>query len=302
MRVPSRRNAAPSIVALAISLTGALSCTTSTANTIGNGDQPPLVFASDWSTAAGNGANAVFDGGKWDNSVDGGGPADRMTVVSASGLGFPAGMSNVLRILYRNNDNEYWNVNVEDGWTLPPIGGSLYFRLYFRHDVAGATGGQLHTVQTGPPGNCPFTAELQFEKVSTTGIDFYISNYGGSSSSSNGHDWTVRLAKNTTYRIEEQYVRTGTNAWKPHARLYDANNTLLFDDDDFDDTYTGVTMAQFTGNITSGTDCFRNKMIGNPGDGGGRGSSDAAHQHIYYGGFAVSHDGWIGPYVPGEHP
>ena len=263
---------------------------------------PTLVFASDWSTALGTGSSAVFDGGAWENSVDGGGPTDRMESVSAAGLDFPSGMSNVLAVLYRNNNSEYWNVNRVNGWALPPVGGSLYFRMYFRHDIAGTGGGMMHTVQTGPPGQCPYTAEWQFEKVSATEIEFVISHYGGSSSSTNGHDWTIRLAKNTTYRVEEQYVRMGTNSWKVHARVYDSNDVLIADDADFRDTWTGQTMASFTGTITSGTDCMRNKMIGNPGDGGGKGSTDTAHQHVYYGGFAVSTTGWIGPYVRGEKP
>jgi uncharacterized protein YjdB len=261
-----------------------------------------LAFASDWGTALGTSSTAILDGGSWDNRIDGGGPTNRLQVISALGLGFPVEMTNVLKVLYRNNDSEYWNVNVVGGWTLPPVGGSLYFRLYFRHDVAGSGGGMLHTVQTGPPGNCPYTAELQFRKVSSSQIDFVISHYGGSSSSSNAHDWTVRLNKNETYRVEEQYIRMGTNSWKVHARIYDGNNNLIKDDDDFVDQYTGRTMASWTGNITSATDCLRNKMIGNPGDGGGRGSTDTAHQHIYYGGFAVSHTGWIGPYRAGERP
>jgi hypothetical protein len=277
-------------------------CGSNSPQGLSSSNPPPLVFASDWGTATGTASNAILDGGIWDETIDGGGPGNRLEVVSASGLGFPTGMANVLKVLYRNNNAEYWNVSVVDGWPLPPIGGSLYFRLYFRHDVAGSGGGMLHTVQTGPPGNCPYTAELQFQKVSATEFEFVISHYGGSSSSSNAHDWIVRLAKNTTYRVEEQYERTGPNAWRVHARVYDANNALILDDDDFVDEYTGETMASFTGAITSATDCLRNKMIGNPGDGGGRGSTDVSHQHIYYGGFAVSHGAWIGPYVPGEQP
>jgi hypothetical protein len=265
---------------------------------------PPtaLLFASDWSTAIGTASNAILDGGRWDNTIDGGGPTARLQVIPAMGLGFPTEMTNVLKVLYRNNNSEYWNVNAIGEWTLPPVGGSLYFRLYFRHDVAGSGGGLLHTVQTGPPGNCPYTAELQFRKMSDTQIDFVISHYGGSSSSSNAHDWKVRLNKNETYRVEEQYIRMGTNSWKVHARVYDSNNNLIKDDADFVDEYTGETMASWTGTITSATDCLRNKMIGNPGDGGGKGSTDSAHQHIYYGGFAVSHTGWIGRYVRGERP
>jgi hypothetical protein len=111
----------------------------------------------------------------------------------------------------------------------------------------------------------------------------------------------VRLSKETTYRIEEQYTRTATNSWRLDARIYDSSGALIRQATDFACTYhPNHTLASHTGTITSGTDCFRNKMIGNPGDGGGRGSSDPAHQHVYYGGFAVSHTDWCGPYQPGE--
>jgi len=280
----------------------AVTFTVSPASTPGN-----LVWASAWSTATGTSSAAKSDGGKWDLSVDGGGPTNRLEVVSATGLDFPSDMANVLKVLNRftNWQNDYWNVLVQNGWQLPPIGGSLNFRLYFRYDIGAGTGGdQLHAVQTGPPGNCPYTAELMFGRASATTFRFSIATYGGSSSGGgNAHEWRLNFVLNreVTYRIEEQYIRQGTNTWKAHARLYDSNDNLIASDANFADTYgSGTTLATYSGNITSATDCFRNKMIGFPNQNGG--SDDAAHQHIYYGGFAVSHAGWIGPYVAGEKP
>jgi hypothetical protein len=260
--------------------------------------QVSLAFASAWDFATGISRQALTDNGKWGTSIDGGGPPDRLAVVPAL-PGFPT--LNVLAVRYPNDNNKYWNVDIEQGWPLPPIGGSLSFRLYFLHDVAGGGGGQLHTVQTGPPGNCPYTAELQFDKQSETTFDFYISNYGGSGSNNNQHDWVVRnLAKGKVYRIEEQYTRTDVNKWKADARLYDGD-VQIAGAADFQCTYhPSHTLASHTGTITSGNECFRNKMIGNPGAGQNRGSGDLAHQHIYYGGFAVSLSGWIGPYLAGE--
>ena len=264
-----------------------------------------LVFASDWSTATGTSNKAKRDGRKWDLSVDGGGPSNRLEVVRAVGLGFPTGMANVLKVLtpYTNWEKYYWNVLVKNGWALPAVGGSLYFRLYFRYDVGAGTGhDHLHTVQTGPPGNCPYTAELLFGRVSPTTFTLSIANYGGSSSGANGHEWLVKrpLSRAQTYRIEEQYIRTATNSWKVHARLYDSRNNLVASDADFQESYGAGTLASYSGSITSGTDCLRNKMIGFPNQNGG--SDDPAHQHIYYGGFAVSLTNWIGPYVVGEKP
>jgi hypothetical protein len=264
---------------------------------------PNLVFTSDWHVATGTSGAAKSNGGQWDLSVDGGGPADRIAVVSAAGLAFPAGMANVLRVLHDvANEDSYWNVLIEDGWPLPPIGGSLFKRMYFRYDVAGSGGGDMHAVQTGPPGNCPYTAEWMFARRGTTQVDFALAHYGGSGSNSNQHHWLLQfpLGRGQTYRVEEQFIRQGTNSWRVHARIYDAANTLIAQDADFTcDYHPAHTMGSYTGNITSGTDCLRNAMIGYPGQ-TGKGSSDPAHQHIYYGGFAVSITDWCGPYIAGE--
>jgi len=130
---------------------------------------------------------------------------------------------------------------------------------------------------------------------------------GGSSAADGGpnsHSWrTTGLARQTTYRVEEQYIRQGTNSWKLHVRIYDSTGTLTKQDSDFVCADHGENLATFmngSGAINSGTDCLRHKLICNPGASGGRGSSTAAHQHIYYGGFAVSVTDWCGPYTPGE--
>jgi len=293
---------AADITALSEGVTGSATFTVTAAP-----PTPTLAWASDWHTATGTSNAAKNDGGKWDLSVDGGGPTNRLEVVSATGLDFPSGMANVLKVLNRftNWQNDYWNVLVQNGWQLPAIGGSITFRLYFRYNIGAGTGGDhLHAVQTGPPGNCPYTAELLFGRATATTFDFSLATYGGTSSGGgNAHEWQLNfpLNREVTYRIEEQYIRQGTNTWKAHARLYDSSNNLIASDANFADTYgSGTNLATYSGNITSGTDCFRNKMIGFPNQNGG--SDDAAHQHIYYGGFAVSLNGWIGPYVAGESP
>jgi len=260
-----------------------------------------LVYASDWRTATGTSNNAKSDGGKWnDLSVDGGGPANRIEVISAAGLSFPSGMANVLKVLMpqANWQNSYWNILVTKGWALPAIGGSIYFRLYFRHDVDGSGGDDMHNPQTGPPGSCPYTRQHVLSRPNTTALRFAVGNKNNDST--NVHVWECNknLARQTTYRVEEQYIRQATNSWKVHVRVYDSSDTMIASDPDFIDGYTGIVLSNFTGTITSGTDCLRNWMIGFPNQ--LCGSDTAAHQHCYYGGYAVSLTDWCGAYVPGE--
>src|SRR3989304_6075804 len=91
-----------------------------------------LLFNSDWSNSTGLTDNALLDGGKWDYQV---GNGDLSQVSSATGLDFPAGMTNVLEVIgdigARAGDGgtESQNVNID---TLPPldIGETRYQRVY----------------------------------------------------------------------------------------------------------------------------------------------------------------------------
>jgi hypothetical protein len=264
-----------------------------------------IVFASDWHTAVGSGSTAKSDGGKWDVTVDSGGAANRIEVVATTGLDFPSGMANCLKVLnpFANWQNLYWNVLVQNGWALPTVGNALYQRLYFRYDIGAGTGtNTLHPVQTGPPGSCPYTNELvEFDRIDATTYHLVNSNLGANGA--NKHRWEFKTpqTRGTTVRLEQQFIRQSTNEWAMHLRLYNSSNVLIGQDADFTDGYTGLTLAAYdaaNGTITSGTDCLRNFMIGFPNQ--DMGSDDVNHQHIYYAGFAVSLTDWCGQYVPGE--
>jgi uncharacterized protein YjdB len=262
-----------------------------------------LDFASDWSTATGTSITAVFENGKWNGVpavIGGGGPLDALQVVPAAGLDFPSGMANVLKVLFRARPLEYHNVSVNEGWSLPGVGNSLWFRMYFRHDVAG-TGDFYHIVQTGPPGECPYNSAWWLNKVGENGMDFQLATLGGASEgATNIHWWgTTGLSRQATYRVEEQYLRVSETDWRLHLRIYDSNNNLIRQDADFRDEATDEPLSTYSGTITTDPACMRNKMVGNP-QVEMWGSDDPAHQHMYFGGFAVSRTGWIGPYVPGE--
>lgn len=272
-----------------------------------------LAFASDWSTAAGNTITAVRDGTKWEAFNIAYTP-DRVSVVPAAGLDFPAGMANVLAIRYPNTingqpDQMYSGVNRRDAWELPPVGGSLYFRLYFRFDIGGFGGGTHHPVQScvAAGGGCGQTW-MKFQRpASGEAIPFIleVNGTGTYSGSPSHHIWGVQnLQRGATYRVEEQYERTGPNTWIVRARLYDSANRLIRSEADFRCGWYGAahahTLADNVAVPLGDASFLRMKLITNQGVGGGRGSDDVAHQRIYYGGFAVSLSGWIGPYRVGE--
>ncbi len=249
---------------------------------------PPgsLAFASDWSTATGNTATALGDGGQWNDYHTG---TTRVSIIPAAGLGFPSDMSNVVQGRYRESETPYWIIQKFDGWSLPNVGGSLYRRLYFRHDLAG-TSTSFHPVEP-QPGSCAFE-----NNWTMTGLNPYTFQIRSSD-----HRWEVRLNRGVTYRVEEQYERTGTNTWIMHARVYDAAGNLVKSDADFQcmSGHGNHTMADRP-TSTMAASCMVHQSIGWQGGGGNRGSDDENNNRIYYGGFAVSQAGWVGPYVRGE--
>jgi hypothetical protein len=287
-----------------------------------------LVFASDWHAATGNwSSTAIEDGGKWDkNFADSGtGPTNRIAVVSATGKGFPSGMANVLAVLHNDvagcDGSDYWNILAQNQWALPAIGGSIWFRFYFRHDVSGSGGGDAHFVQTGPPGTCPYNKEFFFDRSGTTQVNWFSATYGSDGNctpTSECHEWApaALLDRQATYRVEQQWFRRVSAGWKMKIRVYDASNNLVADENSLTcignyhgGSHTlathfagssGINGDLTTANDPDGDSCIRNEMIGNAGISQCNGSSDPSHQNIYYGGYGVSLTDWCGPYTPGE--
>ena len=253
--------------------------------------QPPpsggaLAFASDWSTATGNSAVAIGDGGRWDDYDTG---VSRLTIVPAAGLDFPTGMLNVVQGRYRESEMTYWIIQKLNGWSLPPVGGSLYKRLYFRHTLVG-TSNSFHPVEP-EVGACAY--ENNWTLTGTNPFSFQVR--------SSEHRWEVRLPRGQTYRVEERYERTGINTWVMHVRVYNSAGVLVATEADFTCVlgHGQHTMADRP-TSTIAAECMRSQNINWQGGGGGKGSDDENNNRIFYGGFAVSLTGWIGPYVAGE--
>lgn len=294
----------------------------------GGGGGPDLLLAVDWGTATGTSENAKTDGGILQYEPCGGGPSDDFQVVSATGLGFPAGMANVCKIRMPTAfEDTCWNLQALDLWAYPAIGSSLYRRTYLRFDVLGDGPGDTHWLQSAASdgvsfGDCPYAAEWQIadhDNASTFKWKLScLGDNGACSPTSECHEWELPapLNKNQTYRIEEQFYRRVSAGWKCKIRIYTADNNLLYDEDDIicPGGYHAGSHSMTThfngssginGDIVTDTNCLRRLMFGQP-NAPGRLSSDSAHESIWVGGLAIAHGsvdtGWIGAYVPGEGP
>jgi len=305
-----------------IASTGGALAAAALASCSGSTDSDPkpaeLVFASDWSTATGNTQDAVRDGTKWtsadriDFSLNPNGPVpDRVAVVPATGLGFPAGMSNVLAIKYHNaTATDYCGIFKSNGWPMPTVGGVICFRLYFRMSIDGASGGRHHPVQTAPAaGPCVQTSVWRMEKGDT--FAFQIGQFGSGFCNpsdagffSDCHSWQTTLTRNQTYRVEERWEYVAAHQWRLHVEVYDSSNTKVRSDSDFVCMEFGHAHTLADNLIIGVKDdtCFRSKLIANEGALGARGADAPAENRIFYGGFAVSLDDWCGNYVVGEGP
>lgn len=279
------------VAAGGVAVTAAFARCNGIQNGNGNGGAATgLAFASDWSTRSGTSAAAVTDGGKWDGvNTDVG-----FAVVEAGPLDFPPDMTHVLSVAY--NGELARGVTRRDGWALPPIGGVLCFRLYWRMAIAATIHDDQHPVQAAyEAGACPYAAEWVHGLGST--YYFQIANLMDGQFSREMHRWTTSLQRDATYRVEERYERIATDRWKLHVRIYDHLGSPIVSDPDLRcDLHNDETLASQPDIVTPLPECLRHKMIVHQG----KFQFPDPDNRIYYGGFAVSLTDWCGPYQPGE--
>lgn len=247
------------------------------------------LFESDWRTAVGGTANALRDGTKWTEWVNYGGP-QLLSVVSASGLGFPAAMTNVLRVL-QAGESDAEHMQLENGLPLPQVGDHIYYRIYTRVDEASQAGrGSDHPVEP-IPGSCPFLWTFK-RSISANGWtpEWQFSN----TPSEEWWNLRVQLQKNVVYRIEWHFYFITASTFKFDTRIYDAAGTLLYTDVDFlSGNFLNQTLQARDPNFRN-TDnaCFRNLFVGN----NGQASWTNTNTYTYWGGVKVCRDGWCGAY------
>lgn len=255
---------------------------------------PAPLFESDWRTALGTSVNAVGDGAKWTTVTQG--PANELEVIPATGLDFPAGMANVMRLTQRGETASF-EVQ-KNGLALPASGDRRFYRLYGRWDE-GNQAGYDHPIEP-QPGACAITWAIKrnpraggvhhYHQFGDTAADLY---YGLIDSA--GAD--ILLSKTATYRFEWMKDFITATGFKVDIRIYDSANTLLYTDANF-------YHLDFPGNaswrldtrdptFTSTHSCFQNFMIGNNGQAGWTNTGTFS----YVGGVMIRSNNWCGAYV-----
>ena len=247
------------------------------------------LFESDWRTAVGTGTTALRDGTKWTAWVNYGGP-QLLSVVSASGMGFPAAMTNVLRVL-QAGESDAEHMQLQNGLPLPQVGDHIYYRIYTRVDEASQAGhGSDHPVEP-IPGSCPF---LWTFKRSISANGWTPEWQFGNTPSEEWWSLRMQLQKNVVYRIEWHFHFITASTFKFDTRIYDAAGTLLYTDVDFlSGNFLNQTLQARDPNFRN-TDnaCFRNLFVGN----NGQASWTNTNTYTYWGGVKVCKDGWCGAY------
>lgn len=291
--------------------TSAVTITSSAPGNPGNPGNGRAIFHSDWSSSTGSGDAAVRDANKslpWQAHWQG--SRVLLTVVPASGKGFPSGMTNIMRVMHWKQDFDW--VMINNAWQTPAVGSSLYFRAYFRNEISNATdagtgyasthplestgsqgglGGLYYSMKYGSfsDGTFPWLFDM-----GGPAYPFNAWSPGAPSSTHGGRSYDPgTLQKNTTYRFEWKLTRRAANAYDLDIRIYGQDNRLLFDRNNIY-AWTGSrsqTLAANGINLTIGDDRVRQLRIGLNG-----GFATTNPEYVYWGGVAVCQDDWCGEY------
>ena len=278
---------------------------------VASSTQKTVLFQSDWSTATGNSDAALRDTSKavpWPVVTN---PSGILSVASASGLGFPAGMANVLKVTQTSGAYNYgWcQVNGSD-WSAPAIGESLFYRAYLRVDIPDS-----ESIPADYSGNHPLEAgdyyqrsqdtwSWKFGSTSTGKMPISFVSYGPNALQPSytstvlfpGSYPGTPLDKFKVYRLEWMVHRYSNNEFRIYPRIYNDAGTLLYDENTMkvDQGYSASMIDH--GFTFSGADALTGLAWLDIGSNGPN-FNVATTNHIYYwGGVAVCKDNWCGPY------
>ncbi len=199
--------------------------TTSTAVTVtvSNATAGAVIFESNWDTSTGTSAAAVTDGGKWPHYWE----FNRGTGVQLLSVipGGPDGQ-NALRVQQRGSTYAA-DLQIDD---VLPQSQDYYLRFYMRNDDTSSAGDHVVTVDAW------HYQSLTFLRKYSGSADwrFVVSMYGCSEQYPLNH-WGPpgRLPRGQWYRFEYFVDFIDANHVQVHPRVYDANGSLLYTDQDF---------------------------------------------------------------------
>lgn len=230
----------------------------------GGGASSELTLAWDWSTSTGNSMGALLDTSKPTplSSFRTAGNLPLLNVTPATGLGFPASMTNVLSTTLTGTQSS--DVRAIDLWPAPQPGESLFFRLYVRYEIPdsyGNLGRSAHHPIQPEPGSCPLVWQMTFGSNANGTLDmgFAFSTSGA------GFSLIGVLRKSTTYRFEWAFHRQTSGTYKVDIRIYDGAGALVADDARFisqwNPDYT-TPLSMKDPDLMLSDACIRRMMIG----------------------------------------
>jgi hypothetical protein len=184
-------------------------------------------------------------------------------------------------------------VEADARWTLPAIGQSRAFRLYFREavTVSGSSWSSTHPVEsTGRDGSIngdyyAWHLDADGRWVFATAAPYPRNYY---SVNPNGNAIGI-LPKQTTYRVDWKWTRTAATTYALDLRVFKPDGSLLADKTGIY-AWGGNSLASNPGGMPLADWAITGLRIGING-----GFSASGAQYVYYGGFAVCSD-WCGAY------
>ena len=271
------------------------------------------IMVTPWSTGTGTGDAAVRDTDRTVPYASRKGTAADFEIVSASGLGFPAGMTNVAKSTCASNSPSNVGVRIQaassPGLSTPAVGTDRYYRLYRRVDmpdlyISSGGDGLIHQPQDADSGtgNTTFQFEIYYNSDGTWEFEFYLND---TSLGANLRRYVLpaALTKGVVYRFEWRvHVVSSTTVWVD-ARVYDSSDVLLYSSEDFT-RKTGLdTMAAQNIFTIPGVANLRGLQMGSnswsvdPADIGGGLGDQISH---YDGGLMIRTDDWCGAFSDQE--
>lgn len=261
-----------------------------------------VLFTSNW--ASGD----LLDGGKWTRQIY----QNVISLVSAAGHGFPAGIANVVRVrmgleLTQNGQTftaTDWLITATKTvngqqvpqWSVPKVGESRAFRFYFRNENENFLGGwsATHSVESFPNGgSTPSNVKMiamkfgndasgTFPWVLATG-EAYPKNYFAIGKDAN----KGTLQKNVTYRLEWKLTRMASG-YTLDVRVTDPSGTVVGSASNIY-AWGGGTLASSPSVAIADANATALRF----GTNGGYSAGSRAPQYFYYGAFMVCAD-WCG--------
>lgn len=288
--------------------------TDTVAITVGVAPSITLDFFSDWATQSVPATSlaaqqdTILGTPKWDFI----GGSSACEVVDATGLGFPAGMANVVDVPY---SPATFSLFRKTGMAIPAVGEHLGYRWYMRCDMPTSDGRvsdwSFHPVQDGQAGsNCNWAFEVDANH-GTQWVPWFFLGLAGAIPYPFYGWFAPALDKGKVYRFEILLARTATGTFTFKARIFDesiSDVVPLYDESDFSNQSGGTpyTLDDVDGNVPTTGDFPFNDVDNLDGLNGGTNDTytlTPASPQLrlgYQGGFARAfNQGWIGAYPQG---